>query len=134
MNECGENAAPRGRTLVGYPRATVIIALGDVYAQVPRREAAEEAMTSAQSAALGQDGCISYVFAEAVSEPGHYVVVQRWRDRETLEAHFRSEEFFQYQRSIAPLLVRESELTLHTVEDAVRPVDSEAHSVPEDDS
>jgi quinol monooxygenase YgiN len=117
-----------------YARSTVIVALGDIYAQVPLREAAEEAMLDAQRAALEQDGCISFAFAEALGEPGHYVVIQRWSGRDALEAHYRSEGFFHYQASIAPLLVRESELTLHTVEDAIRPIDSEARSVPEDDS
>ena len=61
-------------------------------------------------------------------------MIQRWSDRDALDAHYRSESFFRYQAAITPLLVRESELTLHTVEDAIRPVDSEAHEVPEDDS
>ncbi len=112
----------------------MIVALGDVYAQLPRREAAAEAMLSAQQAALDQPGCISFAFAETLAEPGHYLVVQRWSDRDALEAHFRSEAFFRYQAAIAPLLVRESELTLHSVEDAVRPLESETHTVPEDDS
>jgi quinol monooxygenase YgiN len=112
----------------------VIVALGDVFVQVPRREAATEAMLAEQRAALEQDGCISFAFAEALGEPGHYVVTQRWSDREALEAHYRSEEFFHYQAAIAPLLVRDSELTLHAVEDAIRPLESEARSVPQDDS
>jgi len=113
---------------------TVIVALGDVYAQVQGRDEAAAAMLEAQLAAQQQDGCISFAFAETLGEPGHYVVVQRWRDREALDAHFRSESFFRYQAAITPLLVRDSELTLHTVEDAIRPVDSEAHDVPTDDS
>ncbi len=112
----------------------MIVALGDVYVQVPRREAAAEAMLAEQRAALEQDGCISFVFAEALGDPGHYVVTERWSDRGALEEHYRSEDFFRYQAAIAPLLVRDSELTLHSVEDAIRPLDSEAHSVPEDDS
>ena len=112
----------------------MIVALGDVYAQLQGRDAAAQAMLEAQRAALQQDGCISFAFAETLGEPGHYVVVQRWSDRDALESHFRSESFFRYQAAISPLLVRESELTLHTVEDAVRPVDSEVHDVPSDDS
>jgi quinol monooxygenase YgiN len=112
----------------------VIVALGDVYAQVQGRDSAAQAMLDAQRAALEQEGCISFAFAETLGEPGHYVVVQRWLDRESLDAHFRSESFFRYQAAITPLLVRESELTLHRVDDAVRPIDSEAHDVPEDDS
>ena len=91
-------------------------------------------MLEAQHAALAEDGCISYAFAEALREPGHYLVVQRWRDRDALDAHYRSEAFFRYQASITPLLVRESELTVHEVWDTVRPVDSEARTLPRDDS
>ena len=119
---------------MGYARLTVIVALGDVYAQIPRRREAEEAMLVAQRAALPEDGCISYAFAEALGDPGHYVVVQRWSGNDAVEAHYRSEAFFHYQAAIAPLLVRESELTLHAVQDEVRPLDSESRSVPEDDS
>jgi quinol monooxygenase YgiN len=112
----------------------VIVALGDVYVQVPRRDAAGEAMLAEQHAAREQDGCISFDFAEALDEPGHFVVTQRWSDRNALDAHYRSEVFFRYQAAIAPLLVRDSELTVHAVADTVRPQDSEATTVPQDDS
>ena len=118
---------------MGYSRR-VIVALGEVHAQIPRREEAEEAMLEAQRAALEHDGCVSFVFARALGEPGRYLVVQRWRDRAALDRHFRSEAFFRYQAAITPLLVRESELSVHSVEDEVRPVDSEARTAPIDDS
>jgi quinol monooxygenase YgiN len=111
----------------------VIVALGDVYAQIPRREEAVAAMLDEQRAALGQDGCISFAFAEALDEQGHYVVVQRWRDHAALDEHYRSEEFFHYQAAIAPLLVRESELELHTVADAIRPLNSDPLDLRQDD-
>jgi quinol monooxygenase YgiN len=111
----------------------VIVALGDVYAQIPRREEAEQTMLEAQRAALTQDGCISFAFGEILGEQGHYVVVQRWRDRNALEEHYRSEEFFRYQAAIGPLLVRESELELHTVADAIRPLNSDPLDLPQDD-
>jgi quinol monooxygenase YgiN len=91
-------------------------------------------MLAEQHAARGQEGCISFVFAEALDEPGHFVLTERWSDRGALDAHYRSEAFFHYQAAIAPLLVRDSELTVHTVADTVRPRDSEARTVPEDDS
>ena len=109
------------------------MALGDVYAQIPRREEAEQAMLEAQGAALDQDGCISFAFGETLGEEGHYIVVQRWRDRAALEEHYRSEAFFRYQAAIAPLLVRESELELHTVADAIRPLDSDPLDLRQDD-
>jgi len=112
----------------------VIVALGDVYVQVRRRQAAAEAMLAEQRAALEQDGCLSFAFAETLDEPGHYVVTQRWSGRDALEEHYRSEAFFRYQAAISPLLVRDSELSVHTVQDEVRALDSEARSVPRDDS
>ena len=111
----------------------MIVALGDVYTQIPRREEAEQAMLEAQRAALGQDGCISFTFAQTLGEDGHYVVLQRWRDRAALEQHYRSEEFFRYQAAIGPVLVRESELELHTVADAIRPLDSDPLDLHQDD-
>ncbi len=111
----------------------MIVALGDVYPQIPRRDEAEQAMLEAQRAALDQDGCISFTFAEALGEDGHYVVVQRWRDRAALEEHYRSESFFHYQAAITPLLVRESDLRLHTVEDEIHPLDSDPLDLNQDD-
>jgi quinol monooxygenase YgiN len=111
----------------------VIVALGDVYAQIPQREAAAEAMLDAQRAATGQDGCISFVFAEALGDPGHFVVVQRWRDRASLDDHYRSEAFFHYQAAIGPLLVRESELRIHAVADEIEPVADDALDLNQDD-
>ena len=111
----------------------MIVALGDVYAQIPQRDAAAEAMLDSQHAALEQDGCISYVFAEALGDPGHFVVIQRWRDRAALEGHYRSEAFFRFQAAIGPLLVRESELRIHAVEDEIAPVGDDALDLHQDD-
>jgi quinol monooxygenase YgiN len=111
----------------------VIVALGDVYAQVPQRAAAQEAMLEAQHAALEQDGCVAFVFAEALGEPGHFVVVQRWRDPAALREHYRSESFFRYEAAIQPLLVRESELRVHVVEDEITPVDDAGLDLHQDD-
>jgi len=99
----------------------VIVAIGDVHAQIPQRTAVESAMRTAQSAAREQDGCLHYGFSEALGEPGHYVIVQRWRDRNALEAHYRSASFVGYQTAIAPLLVADSEVEIYTVDDAFRP-------------
>jgi quinol monooxygenase YgiN len=111
----------------------MIVAVGDVYAQIPQREAVERAMLGAQEQARAHDGCLSFVFAEALGDPGHFLVVQRWRDQGAMEDHFRSRSFFDYQRAIAPLLVRESELSVHRVEDEVRPVNSSRLDTDHDD-
>ena len=111
----------------------MIIATADVFVQIPQRRAAERVMLAAQGAARQRDGCVSYVFAEALGEHGHFVLVQRWRDRGALETHYRTESFATYQAAIAPLLVRDSILEIHVVEEAVRPVESSGLDINQDD-
>jgi quinol monooxygenase YgiN len=99
--------------------ANVIIALGDVYAQVSRREHVRELMRDTQDSARAEPGCLYYEFAETLDDPGHFVVVQRWRDRAALDAHYRSAAFADYQARVSELLVRDSALSLHGVAESV---------------
>jgi quinol monooxygenase YgiN len=111
----------------------VIIALGDVYAQIPRVEAVRDLMRETQAAVREQPGCISYEFAQSLEDPAHFVLVQQWRDREALEEHYRSQAFANYQAQIAKQLVQTSELRLHEVEASYAPVDSSRLDIAQDD-
>jgi quinol monooxygenase YgiN len=111
----------------------VIIALGDIYAQVPRRDEIRELMRLTQERVSEQPGCLSYAFAEAVDEPAHFVVVQRWRDQEALDAHYRSGAFADYQAGVAGRLVRTSDLRVHPVQESFLPVDSSPIDTSQDD-
>jgi quinol monooxygenase YgiN len=111
----------------------VIVAIGDVRAQIPQRAAVEAAMRRAQTAALEEDGCLSFAFAAALDDPGRYVLVQRWSDLQAMEAHYGSDAFREYQQEIAPLLVRDSELEVHVVEGEARFVDSARIRIDQDD-
>jgi quinol monooxygenase YgiN len=134
------------RTLVGtsdldqglFPREirafpSVLIALGDIYAQIVHREEVSELMRATQEQVRKEPGCDMYAFAEMLENPGHFVVVQQWRDQAALDAHYRSEPFRSYQAGIAPYLVRESELLVHEVTSTVRPVDSSVIDTSHDD-
>jgi quinol monooxygenase YgiN len=111
----------------------VIIALGDIYAQVPRRAEVSELMRATQARVREQPGCIAYEFAEALDEPGHFLVVQRWRDLAALEQHYRSPAFATYQEEIGEQLVRSSELRLHVVSESFEPVGSSPADPRDDD-
>jgi quinol monooxygenase YgiN len=102
----------------------VIIAVGDIYAQIPRREEVRDLMRETQLRARELPGCLSYTFAETLDDPGHFLVVHEWRDRAALEEHYRSPAFASYQAKIGELLVRTSQLRLHTVRESFRPVPS----------
>ena len=111
----------------------VILAAADVYAQIPRLAEVRELMRSTQATVREQPGCISYVFAETLDDPGHFVVVQEWRDREALEEHYRSQAFSDYQDQVKALLVRDSELRINRVEETVRPVASVGEDPQQDE-
>lgn len=99
----------------------MVIAIGDIHAQIPRREQVRDLMRETQARAREQAGCLSYTFAETLDDPGHFVVVQEWRDQAALEKHYRSAAFASYQSRIGALLVRSTDLRVHTVQQSIRP-------------
>jgi quinol monooxygenase YgiN len=101
----------------------VVIAVGHVHTQIPAREKVRELLLAAQRSAREQPGCVEYVFAETLDEPGHFTVIQQWRDQAALDGHYRSSGFTDYQAQIGPYLTRTSDLEVHTVDSTVRPHD-----------
>jgi quinol monooxygenase YgiN len=111
----------------------MIIALGDIHAQIPRREEVRELMRVTQARVREQPGCLSYTFAETLDDPGRFVIVQQWRDQEALDGHYRSQAFADYQAGIAHRLVSTSELRLYVVQESLLPVDSSVIDTSADD-
>ncbi|HTQ67192.1 MAG TPA: antibiotic biosynthesis monooxygenase [Solirubrobacteraceae bacterium] len=111
----------------------VILGVGDVYVQVPHRQVAERAMVGAREHALTQEGCLGFVFAEVLGDPGHFVVVESWSDEQAVQRHYNSAGYADYQREISGLLVRDSEYRLHVVDETLHPVDSPAIVTDQDD-
>ncbi len=90
-------------------------------------------MATAARRALAEEGCLSFVFAEVLEDPGHFLVLESWTDQEAIERHYRSPAFADYQRAIARLLVRESEYRMHVVQDTLHPVQSAGIVTDQDD-
>jgi quinol monooxygenase YgiN len=111
----------------------VIIALGDIYAQIPRREQVRELMRATQARTRELPGCLYFEFAETLDDPGRFLVVQQWRDQSALDAHYRSQVFADYQAQIGEHLVRTSELNVHSVQTSVRPIGSDPVEISQDD-
>ena len=100
----------------------MIAVLADVFAQVPHRERVREVMLIAQQASRAEPGCVSYVFAETLEEPGHFVLHELWSDREALDRHFRGPALAAYREAITPLLIRASEVRIFSVQEQARAV------------
>jgi quinol monooxygenase YgiN len=111
----------------------VIFSLADVYAQIPQRKAVREVMLETEARVREDPGCVSFVFAEVVAEPGHFLLVQRWRDQGALDEHYRSAAFADYEAAIRGLLVRDSEMQVHVSEEEFRPVASSRLNIGDDD-
>jgi quinol monooxygenase YgiN len=111
----------------------MLVVVGDVFVQIPHRDLATPVMLAAQEAARREDGCLSFTFAEALGDVGHFVVVELWRDQQTLDSHYRSASFARYRQDIEPLLVRESELHVHRVDETVTPLESSGVVTRQDD-
>ena len=111
----------------------MIIAIGDIYVQIPRRDELRGLMRRTQERVREEPGCLAYRFAETLDDPGHFLVVQRWRDQEALAEHYRSQAFADYQAGIATGLVRNSELRLHVVQESFLAVDGSVLDNAQDD-
>ena len=74
----------------------MIIAIGDVYVQVPQRKAAEQAMAQAQAHAHEEPGCVSYKAHFVDGEPATVVIYEQFADQAALDYHRNAAHFHQY--------------------------------------
>lgn len=75
-------------------------------------------------ASRAEPGCAGYEVAELVSEPATFLIVETWRSREEMRAHFTSDAHAYYQHQVDELLARPSEVLVHDVASTTRPAPS----------
>ena len=68
---------------------TVIIA-GTVRVPAENLAGLKSHMEAMLAASRAEDGCLSYSYAEDVSEPGLVRVFEAWRDQAAVDAHFQT--------------------------------------------
>jgi quinol monooxygenase YgiN len=66
----------------------MILVLGTVRLAPDKLEAARPAMRKMVEASRAEPGCIAYAYAQDVLDPETIHVVEKWRDRAALKAHF----------------------------------------------
>jgi quinol monooxygenase YgiN len=101
-----------------------VVAVAEMFGISGRREELTRLLESFERWAAGEPGCSRYVFAAALADPSRFVLFSEWESQEALDAHYRSEAFADLQLSLDGLLARPSELTVYSVESAVRPTDT----------
>ena len=72
----------------------------------PGMEAQAEALfREVEAATLANDkGCIRYEWYRA-EEPGTYILIERWSDREAIQAHFKSSHMTELLPKLTPYAV-----------------------------
>jgi quinol monooxygenase YgiN len=101
-----------------------IIAIADMFGISSSRDELVTALARAERDAADQPGCVRYVFAAAIGEPDHFVLISEWQDQAALDAHYASPEFASFQYSLHDLLARSSEMTVYSVSGSARPLAS----------
>ena len=102
----------------------VVIALAEMFGISGRRDELAALLERFERWAVGEPGCRRYTFAVALADPSRFVLVSEWDSQGALDAHYRSEEFAEFQLGLYGLLARPSELTVYSGEGAVRPLNT----------
>jgi quinol monooxygenase YgiN len=69
------------------------------------------------SASRAEEGCVEYAYAMDVQDKGLIRVSEVWRDREALEAHFRTSHIAEWRAQVSALAVSGRELTAYETKD-----------------
>jgi quinol monooxygenase YgiN len=101
-----------------------IVAIADMFGIAGRRDELLGLLADAEHAAAAEPGCLRYTYAATLTEPDHIVLVSEWRDEASMNAHYASRAFAEFQFSLDGLLARPTEMTIHLIRASTRPVAS----------
>jgi quinol monooxygenase YgiN len=101
-----------------------VLAVADMYARSDTREELEAILARFGASAVNEPGCLRYSIAASLADPDHFVLVSQWSDQASLDRHYESPEFAEFQFSLHGLLSRSSEATIYGISDEVRPLAS----------
>jgi quinol monooxygenase YgiN len=101
-----------------------LVAIADLFGIAGRRDDLLALLGAAQRDAAAQPGCLRYTYAAALGEPDRFVLVGEWRDEASMNAHYSSRTFAEFQFALDGLLARPTEMTIHTVSASTRPIAS----------
>lgn len=88
----------------------MILVSGKVCFRQTDLERVRPAMAAMVNASLGEDGCIDYAYSIDVLDPTVMRIIERWRDRAALAAHFQTPHMAQWLAVLAELDISDREL------------------------
>jgi len=101
-----------------------VIAIGEMFGISGRRDELATVLERFGSWAGGEPGCRRYIFAATLADPSRFVLVSEWEDQDALDAHYRSQEFADFQLDLDGLLAKASVSTVYSAAAAIRPLNT----------
>ncbi len=95
----------------------MILITGTVRVAEGAIDRARPAMATMVAASRAEDGCLAYAYAQDVLDPGLIHVVERWRDRAALDAHFRTAHLAEWRTAWAGIGIADRDLQLYESDD-----------------
>jgi quinol monooxygenase YgiN len=93
----------------------VIAVLGSFRLPPEAVEQARPLMRAVVAATLAEPGCRTYSYAEDVTEPGLFRVMEQWDSREALAAHFATPHMRAWAEQRAALGLFDRRIALHEI-------------------
>ena len=92
---------------------TVIVA--HIRLPVENLDAARAAIAPLVAATLAEEGCISYAFAQDVSDPSVLRISEIWASRAALDAHMQAPHFADWRVAAGSLGITERQIKIFTI-------------------
>lgn len=120
----GDARGPGASSMSAKFRMMSVIAVAEMFGISGRRNELAALLERFERWASGERGCRRYVFATTLADPSRFLLVSEWDDEDSLDEHYDSEAFADFQLDLEGLLARPSQLTVYPAEVSVRPLSS----------
>jgi quinol monooxygenase YgiN len=93
----------------------LLLIVGTIRLPAHNMPAARDAMERMISASRSEDGCLEYVYAEDVLEPGLIHLKERWSSQAALDAHYATRHLAEWRAAWPALGIADRRLWLYEV-------------------
>lgn len=93
----------------------MILVLGTIRIPEGTLSEARPAMATMIAASRAEDGCLAYAYSLDVLDDGLIHVIEKWRDRAALNAHFESAHLAEWRRQFERLGITDRDLQLYEI-------------------
>lgn len=97
----------------------MILVMGSFRLPIENFASAQPMMAKVIAATRAEDGCLLYAYARDVVDPGLVRVLEKWRDRAALDAHFQAPHMKVWAQERAGLGLSERDINVFESDEGV---------------